>query len=223
MSNLLMRILSALFLVPLVLALLFYSSVPIFVTAIAALAGISGYEFGTITFNRNMKVHILLVVLFSCAFSLSVSLYQSFPSLLLLSLTFLIGVNIAISMFLNIPFDISIRNLAFSLFGAIYCGVLFGFLGLIFSAHYPDGKHWLLLLLLGTFLGDTGAYAFGRLFGKRKLAPRLSPGKTWAGAFGGLLCTSASILIVKIFLIPQISWLSFVIFSVVLSFFLPAR
>ncbi len=39
---------------------------------------------------------------------------------------------------------------------------------------------------------DSGAYLFGRLFGKHKLAPCVSPGKTWEGFFGGLL-TSAFI------------------------------
>ena len=41
---------------------------------------------------------------------------------------------------------------------------------------------WLLAVVWAT---DTGAYAFGRVFGGPRLAPRMSPGKTWAGAFGG--------------------------------------
>ncbi len=47
-------------------------------------------------------------------------------------------------------------------------------------------------LVLGSLLvcakgGDIGAYTLGRLFGKRKMAPKLSPGKTWAGAVGALI------------------------------------
>lgn len=41
-------------------------------------------------------------------------------------------------------------------------------------------------LIAAAKMGDIGAYTLGRLFGRRKMAPKLSPGKTWAGAFGAL-------------------------------------
>ena len=44
---------------------------------------------------------------------------------------------------------------------------------------------WLLLAIGATWAADVGAYAIGSLAGRRKLAPRISPGKTWEGAFGG--------------------------------------
>ena len=45
-----------------------------------------------------------------------------------------------------------------------------------------------LFLLVVVWSSDIGAYVFGRLLGGPKLAPAISPGKTWAGAIGGLLC-----------------------------------
>lgn len=47
---------------------------------------------------------------------------------------------------------------------------------------------WVFLLLVVVSAADVGAYFSGRAIGGRKLAPRISPGKTWAGAFGALLC-----------------------------------
>ena len=49
------------------------------------------------------------------------------------------------------------------------------------------GLAWLLLLFLATFATDTGAYAVGRTVGRHRLAPSLSPSKTWEGAAGGLM------------------------------------
>jgi phosphatidate cytidylyltransferase len=46
---------------------------------------------------------------------------------------------------------------------------------------------------------DIGAYFSGRRFGKRKLAPRVSPGKSWEGVFGGLLATLLICLLVGLY------------------------
>jgi phosphatidate cytidylyltransferase len=68
-----------------------------------------------------------------------------------------------------------------------------GLLGRCFVAlrAAPDGMWWLLTVLGSVFLADTGAYSFGRLFGRRfirrPLAPRLSPKKTWEGLAGSVL------------------------------------
>jgi len=51
----------------------------------------------------------------------------------------------------------------------------------------PRGEHWVLLGILSVSAGDTMAYFTGRAFGKRKLAPAVSPNKTVEGAIGGLL------------------------------------
>ena len=48
------------------------------------------------------------------------------------------------------------------------------------------GLWWLLLAILAVYAADTAAYFVGRLIGKRRMAPNISPGKTWEGAAGGL-------------------------------------
>jgi phosphatidate cytidylyltransferase len=58
-------------------------------------------------------------------------------------------------------------------------------------AAYPRGLVWVLLVIVATWIGDTFAFLAGRSIGGRKLAPRISPNKTVAGAIAGLSGSAA--------------------------------
>ncbi|MGH8298390.1 MAG: phosphatidate cytidylyltransferase [Steroidobacteraceae bacterium] len=53
------------------------------------------------------------------------------------------------------------------------------------------GAEWVLFALVLVWMADIGAYFFGRRFGRRRLAPTVSPGKTWEGALGGFIASGA--------------------------------
>ena len=57
---------------------------------------------------------------------------------------------------------------------------------------FDAGAAWTVVAVFGTFATDTGSYAVGRAIGTHQMAPRLSPGKTWEGAFGGLVAGVAA-------------------------------
>lgn len=52
---------------------------------------------------------------------------------------------------------------------------------------WPRGPQWVLFILMLVFAADTGAYFAGRRYGRVKLAPQVSPGKTWEGVAGGMV------------------------------------
>ena len=83
-----------------------------------------------------------------------------------------------------------LRDAAFALAGVAY--VVLPFAALIALRLGDVGLQWTALAFLVTFATDTGAYAVGRAVGRRKLAPSISPGKTWEGAVGGLVGAAAA-------------------------------
>jgi phosphatidate cytidylyltransferase len=72
---------------------------------------------------------------------------------------------------------------AFTLAGVLYLGWLASRYTALMQL--PDGREWVILALFSTFATDTCAYFTGRLLGKHKMAPAISPHKTWEGAAGG--------------------------------------
>lgn len=95
----------------------------------------------------------------------------------------------------------SIRHLAFAAFGWAYVAWLLAHLVLI-HRYIPGGSGILLAVGLATALSDVGAFTVGKLFGKHKLAPRLSPGKTWEGTIGNILGASLGVSLMA-FALPE--------------------
>jgi len=80
-------------------------------------------------------------------------------------------------------------------------------LPLITGIGYSRGFDFVMTVFVLTWCYDTGAYTFGRLFGRRKLFPSVSPGKTVEGAVGGLALSIAGIMAARLFLdIPAGPW-----------------
>jgi len=74
---------------------------------------------------------------------------------------------------------------AWTIAGILYVGWLLSYL--VALRGVDDGRNWVFLALFVTFASDTSAFFVGRALGKHRLAPRVSPGKTWEGAIAGLL------------------------------------
>ena len=79
-------------------------------------------------------------------------------------------------------------------FSLAYIGL--GALSLLWLRGRPSGMSEVLFIILIVWASDIGAYMAGRLIGGPKLAPTISPGKTWSGAAGGLVAAAAAGLLV---------------------------
>jgi len=92
--------------------------------------------------------------------------------------------------------DKALVNVGLTILGTVYVVVMTSFLVKIRYLSFPDASYgigWeyqgVELVLMGVFIAknaDVGALCIGTLWGKHKLIPKLSPKKTWEGAFGGL-------------------------------------
>ena len=77
---------------------------------------------------------------------------------------------------------------AWTMAGVLYVGWLLGHV--VALRDITDGRNWVFFALFTTFVSDTAAFFVGRAIGKHRLAPRISPNKTWEGAMAQSTSTS---------------------------------
>ncbi len=90
----------------------------------------------------------------------------------------------------------SVNNWAYTTMSQLYIALPFSLLNVLAFRETPAGIMYTYLMPLSVFvflwINDSGAYCFGSLFGKHKLFPRISPGKSWEGSVGGFIFVSAA-------------------------------
>ena len=92
-----------------------------------------------------------------------------------------------------------------TLAGPLYLGATLAYAVLLRGLDH--GAQWVILALLATFSVDTSAYFAGRALGRHRMAPRLSPGKTWEGAAAGLVGgVGATLLLTVLFNLSLDLW-----------------
>jgi phosphatidate cytidylyltransferase len=97
-----------------------------------------------------------------------------------------------------------LKDVTAGVFAAFYVPFLATFVAMMLTAE--DGPFRVLTFLLLTVVSDTGAYAIGWRFGKHKLAPRISPGKTREGLFGAVAFAMLAGALCMEFLIDGGAW-----------------
>jgi phosphatidate cytidylyltransferase len=134
-----------------------------------------------------------------------------------IGLGLLLAIFFSIYLFMQGPMEERLRCLAYALLGAFYLGYLMPHWVVLFRL--PDGRAWVFFVLAVIMAGDTLAYFVGKAFGTRKLAARISPGKTVEGAVGYVLGSIMAAGLLVQFLAIGMSWLELLAVTLILSIF----
>lgn len=207
MTELSKRILTASVLLPLAIWWLAFAPSPWFEWIAAAIGFFACFEFILLLKLKPKGAWILLcAIIFVC-----LALEKSLP------LMFSIAMISSVLLFLfHVQEDMAQhwqRSLMFQwllLWVALFVWVLIELQG------FADGRKWLLGAFVGVWLADIAAYFVGRRFGKHKLCPRVSPGKSIEGFFGGIVI---SVPVVMYLWLSQLEmhWLFALLLAVLLA------
>jgi phosphatidate cytidylyltransferase len=192
------RILTAAVLIPLVILLLFRAPFWAVTLATAAVAVLACWEYlglaeATGAQTSRWLVLIAVAALFAINFFRPEMLMAGFSAL-----AFVLFVTIAF----RSPLERVLVDTSASVFGLLYIGLALVTIPLIWAQEH--GPSLLLLLFCVVWAGDTVALYVGRSLGRHRLAPKLSPGKTWEGSLGSV----AGSLLVTALLILLAEWMA---------------
>jgi len=212
------RLITAAVALPLIIASIIYPPLELLFVAIAVAAiTIALYEFWFLA--RRVGARPDVVVGYAATAALLVGFFFDAPYVeprwLVLCVVALTVGSLAAEMLRGAPFDKMILSVGSTVLGVLYVVVLGGHLisvrvgfprpALGFPESYSVSTHLLSFFLLVLMGSDTGAYYAGRLLGKHKLAPTISPGKTWEGVAGGMAASLLMAALAHYWFFPELS------------------
>jgi phosphatidate cytidylyltransferase len=166
------------------LPVLLGAATTIFAVAVLSLLCYREYARATGLFRERMISGVVVLGILALFFAVADHWYGLFMALAPLGVSVIAAVAILADRPEGYIQRVALGTLGFALFG-----VCFGHLG--YMANDADYRPLVLAVLLCVELNDVFAFLTGRTLGRRRLAPRTSPNKTWGGALGALVLTTA--------------------------------
>jgi phosphatidate cytidylyltransferase len=175
------RVLTALILAPLVLALVFLGPKWLITTTVAAVAMLAGWEFLGLAERCGAKPSRIAVVVAIAALFVGNFQWPDQTAVIfgLLSLGLLVYCTF------RSPVERVLLDASTSIFGLCYAGLTL--IAVPMLRDEANGPSLVVFLLCVVWAGDIAALYIGRSWGRRKLAPALSPNKTWVGSLGSVV------------------------------------
>ncbi|MBI3990265.1 MAG: phosphatidate cytidylyltransferase [candidate division NC10 bacterium] len=188
----LQRILSAGLLIP-PLILLIILGTPFHFFLLMSVALVLGlYEFYAMAQAMGLKVLKILGIVGGLGFHTAVAIRGEGQEAVVLG-SFVI-LTLTVLLFTEDP-KAALERAAVTIFGVLYVAGLLSFASLL--RVMPEGKSYILYVMLIAWIGDTGALYVGSFFGRRKLSPAISPNKTLEGLLGGIAASLGASLVAR--------------------------
>ena len=206
------RIYTVLVLAPLLYAAVRYLPAPAFSGIVALAGGLALYELYRLCLPQNHHSSTIALGLFGST-ALILSPHEpafALPSLLV-TLLAILSVPLLVPMSLPDRF----KESALAVTGLLYIGLTLSFL--VLTRMLPHGEWLIFFILLVTWAGDTGAYYAGTLFGRRPLAPRISPKKTMEGLVGGLIAATLISYLARWWFLPDLSGIDCLLLAIIIT------
>lgn len=178
------RIVTSVVLIPVIWAAVWFSQEPIpwFTLAVAIWGLCALYEFYRIAVSSG-KARPLTYIGLLLALGFIIQPHFDWPDSSQALLTLTVALPLVLVM-LRRDKSTAFTGWAWTLAGVLYLGWLTS--RYVALRELPYGREWVIFALFITFASDSSAYFVGRLLGRHKMAPNISPGKTWEGAAGGV-------------------------------------
>ena len=109
----------------------------------------------------------------------------------------------------------TIRDFGAAAFLVIYLPLSLSF-SMLLLRRPDDGAYWVLTFVATVALIDSAGYLFGRVFGKHKLAPGVSPKKTWEGLLASIVLGSATAISLTMFLLQGPWWVGLILAAAII-------
>ncbi len=186
------RILTAVVVLPFLIASILVAWLqPLFVLMAGAAMVLGLYEFYLLAKKRDLKPDVAIgflgaSALFTVFYFNEVGKLPDLLTIQIILLLLTIGSLVAATL-RGAPFDKMLASTGATILGVLYVALLGGYVVALRTGFEQSlSAHLLSFFFLITMGSDTGAYYVGRALGKQKLAPKISPGKTWEGVVGGV-------------------------------------
>jgi phosphatidate cytidylyltransferase len=215
MSNGVLRVLVSVLAIPVILVVSYLGGY-YFLLFILMISLISFFEFSKLVRNKNMYTNVWLGLLsvFFFVTNSYLKIVDNYASLLLF-----VAVVSIIELFRNK--SSALMNLGATLLGTLYIGLFSASLVSIrefyILENYLFGGLLIISIFAAIWICDSAAYYIGGAFGKHKLFPRVSPKKSWEGAWAGFVFAIVAMIAAKLISLNFLSWGSIIGIGIIIG------